>query len=73
VQGSVAPNMKGRIVTIFERVNKKNKKVGTAKLTSKSTWTFTHRWSAGTHYVFASFASQNGYYGNTSSKVKIVR
>ena len=71
--GAVAPNMHGRTVTIYERVGKKNKKIGTARLSSKSTWTFRHTWPHGKHYVFAGFATQNAYYGNNSSKVTITR
>lgn len=71
--GYVKPNMHGRTVYIYEVIGGKNHKLAAVKLTSKSTWTYKRKFGKGKHTVFANFRTQNGYYGNNSSKVKFTR
>lgn len=72
-RGSVAPNMHHRWVYVYEKVGRKLHKLGRVRLTSRSTWSFTHTFGKGTHYVFAKFLTQNGNQGNVSGTAKFRR
>ena len=73
IRGTVAPNMHGRTVYIYERVGKHNIRLGHVRLTSKSTFSYSRKFARGKHVVFAKFNSQNGNAGNSSRTVKFSR
>ena len=73
IAGTVSPNEHGRHVYIYEVRGGKNVRIAMVTLTTKSTFSYTHTWSTGTHTVFARFYSQNGVTGANSPKVKFSR
>lgn len=73
IAGTVGPNEHGRHVYIYEVRGGKNVRIAMVTLTTKSTFSYTHTWSRGTHTVFARFYSQNGVTGANSPKVKFSR
>lgn len=74
LSGKVAPNLRGYRVYIYE-VGSGGKlvKLGSAKLSSKSTWAFAHTFGKGKHFVIAKFFTHGGNQTNQSGRVKIVR
>lgn len=74
LSGSVAPNFHGYRVYIYEvRSNGSLVKLGSALLSAKSTWSFTHTFSTGKHFVIAKFFGHAGNTTNQTGRVKIVR
>jgi hypothetical protein len=73
IAGSVGPNEHGRHVYIYEVRSGKNVRIAMLTLSKSSTFSWSHRFSAGKHVVFARFYSQNGVSGNNSSKHSFTR
>jgi hypothetical protein len=73
VTGAVGPNMHGRTVYLYEIVGKKKVRIGHVRLSSKSTWSWSHKFRKGKHRIFARFYGQNGNYGNNSAVRKFTR
>jgi hypothetical protein len=74
LSGKVAPNFHGYRVYIYEvRSGGKLVKLGSAKLSTKSTWAFVHTFSKGKHLVIAKFFGRAGNATNQTGRVKITR
>ena len=74
LSGKVAPNLHGYFVYIYEvKSGGKLVKLGSAKLSTKSTWSFTHTFSKGKHLVIAKFFKHAGNETNQTGRVKITR
>jgi len=72
--GAVAPNMHSLRVYFYEvKSGGKLSLIGSSTLSSRSTWSFVHTFSRGTHYVIAKFFAHNGNAANQTGRVKIVR
>jgi hypothetical protein len=73
IRGTVGPNMRGRTVYIYEKRGRHRVRLGHVRLTSKSTFSYSRKFSRGKHYVFARFYSQNGNLGANSRVVRFSR
>jgi hypothetical protein len=75
VSGHITPNQSGRSVLIYARAagSRYYQRIGYAKISSTSTWSYVHTFGRGTYYLFASFPSQNGNVGGNSQVVTITR
>ena len=74
LRGYVHPTQSRRHVYIYEVLaHGRLKLIGHTTTTTKSTWTFVHKWARGKHIVVARFFSQNGNVGNWGNRVKFTR
>ena len=74
IRGYVAPNLHGFLVYFYEvKSNGSLVKLGSARLSSTSTFAFVHTFSKGRHYVIAKFFNHGGNQNNQTGRVKIVR
>jgi hypothetical protein len=75
IAGHITPNQSGRSVSIFARAAGAThyQRIGTAKISSKSTWAFAKTFGKGKFYLYASFPSQNGNVGGKSQTVTFTR
>ncbi|MDQ1748329.1 MAG: large repetitive protein [Frankiaceae bacterium] len=75
VTGHITPNQSGRVVNIYAKASGSTRyqRIGTAKITSASTWTFTKLFGKGTFNLYANFPSQNGNVGANSQTVTFTR
>ena len=74
ISGSVAPNFHGYRVYIYEvKSNGSLVKLGSARLSTKSTYSFVHTFTKGRHFVIAKFFGRAGLSTNQTGRVKIVR
>jgi hypothetical protein len=73
--GHVSPNQSGRVVNIYAKLagSAHYQRIGGARISSTSTWTFTRTFGKGKFYVYANFASQNGNVGANSPVVTFTR
>ena len=73
ISGSIAPSQYRRTVYIYEYASRRSRLIGHVTVSSRSTFALSHRFSRGTHYVYARFSSQNGNIGAASSKIRFTR
>jgi hypothetical protein len=75
VTGSILPNQSGRYVYIYAKAAGAShyQRIGTAKISSKSTWAFSKTFGKGKFYLYAYFPSQNGNVGGPSNGVTFTR
>jgi len=75
ISGHISPNQSGRSVAIYARSASATKyqRIGYAKISSKSTWSFTKTFAKGKYYLYANFISQNGNVGGHSQTVTFTR
>lgn len=75
VLGHISPNQSGRSVLIYARsaAGTRYQRIGSAKISSKGTWSFTKTFGAGKFYLYATFPSQNGNVGGSSQSVNFTR
>jgi hypothetical protein len=75
VTGHITPNQSGRVVNIYAKASGSTRyqRIGTAKITSASTWSFTKVFGKGKFNLYANFPSQNGNIGANSQTVTFTR
>jgi len=75
VIGHISPNQSGRSVLIYARTaaGTRYQRIGSAKISSKGTWSFTKTFGKGKFYLYATFPSQNGNVGGSSQSVTFTR
>jgi hypothetical protein len=75
ISGSVLPSQSGRYVSIYAKAVGAShyQRIGTAKVSSRSTWALTKTFGRGKFYAYAAFASQNGNVGAATNSVTLTR
>lgn len=75
VTGHISPSQAGRVVNIYARAAGANhyQRIASVKISSTSTWAYSHAFGKGKFYLFANFATQNGNVGGNSQSVSFTR
>jgi len=75
ISGHISPNESGRTLYIYAKVAGANhyQRIGSAKISSTSTWSYTKTFPKGKYYVYANFPSQNGNVGGSCPSVTFTR
>jgi len=75
ISGHISPNQSGRTLYIYAKVAGANhyQRIGSAKISSTSTWSYTKTFPKGKYYVYANFPSQNGNVGGSCPSVTFTR